>query len=191
MGGAVAYSIIRKNPDFYGGVNFVAPMCKISEDMMPPEFVVELGRKIAGPTGTAQGIGFLPIAPAKGDLKMFTFKLPHKRALNSRVPSVFARKPRFATARELLDATKTISDSIGEFDSPFLVQHGLADKVTDPQLSQALYDESKSTDKTIKLYDGMWHALTAGEPEENAELVFNDSIEWILERATNNDKKRK
>lgn len=184
MGGAIAYSIIKAHPDFYRGVNFVSPMCKIAQDMLPPQWVIDLGRKIAGPTGTTTtAIGHLPIAPSKGDLKMFTFKLPHKRALNSRCPSVYARKPRFATARELLNATKVISESLGTFEAPFLVQHGKSDRVTDPMLSQALYDECQSKDKTIKLYDGMWHALTGGEPAENAELVMNDSIQWILERA--------
>lgn len=190
MGGAVAYTMIRDHPDVYAGVNFVAPMCKISEEMLPPQWVIDLCRKIAGPTGTATPIGFLPIAPAKGDLKMFTFKLPHMRALNSRVPSQFARKPRFATARELIDVTKEISGSLGEFHAPFLIQHGKADRVTDYKLSQMLYDECKSDDKTIRLYDGMWHALTAGEPMENVEIVFNDTVNWILERAIDDKKKK-
>ncbi len=183
MGGAVAFTIIKAHPDVYKGVNFVAPMCKIAAEMMPPQWVIELGRKIAGPMGSATAIGYLPIAPSKGDLKMLTFKLAHKRALCSRVPSIFARKPRFATARELLNATQVISESLGEFSSPFLIQHGKADRVTDPVLSQALYDECKSKDKTIRIYDGMWHALTSGEPLENVELVFNDSIQWILARS--------
>jgi alpha-beta hydrolase superfamily lysophospholipase len=188
MGGAVAFTIIQAHPDAYHGVNFVAPMCKISKDMIPPEWVISLARKITGPTGTASRIGYLPIAPSKADLKMSTFKLPHKRALNSRVPSVYARKPRLATGRELLNATTLISESLAEFSLPFLIQHGTADRVTDPKLSQALYDESKSNDKTIRLYDGMWHALTAGEPEENAQRVLNDSIQWILERAEGDKK---
>ena len=54
----------------------------------------------------------------------------------------------------LKDATTRISSSLSEFDAPFLVQHGKADRVTDPQLSQMLYDEAKSEDKTIHLYDG-------------------------------------
>jgi acylglycerol lipase len=71
------------------------------------------------------------------------------------------------------------------------VQHGKEDKVTDPKLSQALYDESKSKDKTIHLYEGMWHSLTGGEPLENVLLVFNDAIEWILARADDKVKKQK
>jgi hypothetical protein len=52
------------------------------------------------------------------------------------------------------NVTRDISSSLSEFDAPFLVLHGKEDRVTDPKLSQALYDESKSKDKTIKLYDG-------------------------------------
>jgi len=189
MGGAVAYLMIKEHPDVYAGVDFLAPMCKIAQGMMPAKWVIDLGRKITGPTGTTTSLGFLPIAPSRGNLKMYTFKLAHKRAMHARVPSQYGRKPRFATARELLDTTKSISESLSEFDAPFLIQHGKADRVTDPKLSEMLYAECKSKDKTIRLYDGMCHALTAGEPKENVDIVFNDSIEWILERATDDKKK--
>mmetsp|Transcript_26435 Transcript_26435/g.47972 ORF Transcript_26435/g.47972 Transcript_26435/m.47972 type:complete len:82 (-) Transcript_26435:190-435(-) len=78
--------------------------------------------------------------------------------------------------------TRRMSESIKDFNGPFLVQHGLADRVTDPMLSQALFDEASSKDKTIKLYEGMWHALTSGEPDENIDIVCSDSVEWILAR---------
>lgn len=76
------------------------------------------------------------------------------------------------------NATLKISSSLSEFEAPFLVQHGSADRVTDPKLSQALYDEARSKDKTIRLYDGMWwHCLMGGEPDENVDLVLQDSID--------------
>jgi alpha-beta hydrolase superfamily lysophospholipase len=67
---------------------------------------------------------------------------------------------------------------------PFLVLHGEEDTVTDPDVSKALYDKASSVDKTMKLYPGMWHGLTSGEPDENIELVFGDIISWLDERAT-------
>jgi hypothetical protein len=80
----------------------MCPMCKIADDMMPPEFVVSMFRKIAGPTGTATPIGYLPVAPSKGDLQKFAFKLDQKRHECIRHPAAFNRKPRLATAREML-----------------------------------------------------------------------------------------
>lgn len=68
------------------------------------------------------------------------------------------------------------------FDAPFLLLHGLSDKVTDPSLSKEFYEKAKSNDKTLKLYDGMWHNLLHGEPKENTELVFSDIIDWMNKR---------
>ncbi|TYI07828.1 hypothetical protein ES332_A10G252300v1 [Gossypium tomentosum] len=65
---------------------------------------------------------------------------------------------------------------------PFIVLHGEDDKVTDQQVSIELFKVASSTDKTIKLYPGMWHALLCGEPLENTEIVFADIIRWLEER---------
>lgn len=61
----------------------------------------------------------------------------------------------------------------------FFVLHGEADVVTDPEVSKALYEQASSKDKTLKLYPGMWHALTYGEPDDNIEIVFADIIDWL------------
>lgn len=65
---------------------------------------------------------------------------------------------------------------------PFFVLHGEADIVTDPEVSKALYERAGSEDKTIKLYPGMWHGLTSGEPDDNIEIVFSDIIAWLDKR---------
>jgi len=66
---------------------------------------------------------------------------------------------------------------------PFLVLHGDEDRVTDPDISRELFQTSKSCDKEFKLYPGMWHGLTAGEPDDNIELVYNDIIHWLNKRS--------
>lgn len=65
---------------------------------------------------------------------------------------------------------------------PFFVLHGEADTVTDPEVSQALYNRAGSSDKTMKLYPGMWHGLTSGEPDQSVEVVFADIIAWLDRR---------
>lgn len=62
---------------------------------------------------------------------------------------------------------------------PFLIVHGGADKVTDPSVSELLYQSAVSQDKTLKLYPGMWHALTSGESTDNIRTVFQDIIAWL------------
>jgi caffeoylshikimate esterase len=70
---------------------------------------------------------------------------------------------------------------------PFFVLHGEADTVTDPEVSRALYKRASSIDKTIKLYPGMWHGLTSGEPDENVEIVFADIIDWLVKHTSENN----
>lgn len=67
---------------------------------------------------------------------------------------------------------------------PFLVLHGEDDKVTDKSTSKKLHEDASSPDKTIKLYQDMWHGLLYGEPLDNIETVFKDIIGWLNDRAT-------
>ena len=77
---------------------------------------------------------------------------------------LYHAKPRLRTALQCLDATNQIATRLGSVSIPFLVVHGSADTVTDPAVSQALFDAAISTDKAIKIYDGAWHAILA-EPD--------------------------
>ncbi|CAK9324607.1 unnamed protein product [Citrullus colocynthis] len=67
--------------------------------------------------------------------------------------------------------------------APFLTVHGTADGVTCPSSSELLYEKAASVDKSLKLYDGMYHSLIQGEPDENVEILLREMREWIDERA--------
>ena len=182
MGGAIAYCVYNLIPDCFNGVILQAPMCKISEELLPPKFVVQLLDRLMHPQATTRCLGYLPIAPTDGTLAE---KLgPNKQclAMLATCPTLYGRDPRLITAKTLLDATVVISATLSQFNAPFLVQHGSDDRITDPKLSEALYEEAQSNDKTLKIYDGMWHSLVHGEFDDNKEKVFNDVIQWILAR---------
>ena len=153
MGGAVAYDLITHHRKDYAGAIFVAPMLKIS--IAPPDWVVALFYKIVGDPGTVSPLTIMPFAPSKGDIPDLSFKDKKKMALALSAPTKYGRKPRLASAREMLDATKRIGETLGQFDAPFIVMHGLGDFVTCPEISESLYKESPSMDKSIKLYKGM------------------------------------
>lgn len=152
MGGAVAFELMSRHKSNYEGVIFVCPMCKIMN--VPPQWVVSLFEYISGAPGTVNSFSVMPVAPSKGNIPELSFKVKEKMYLAISAPSCFGRKPRLATARELLNATKRISASISKFDAPFLVLHGLEDMMTCPKVSEELYKESPSKDKEIKLYKG-------------------------------------
>jgi acylglycerol lipase len=181
MGGAIAYDLISHHRSDYEGVILVAPMLKIS--VTPPDWVVNLFYKIVGNPGTVTPLSVMPLSPTS-DIPHLSFKDKEKMRIAFMSPSKYGRKPRLATSRELLDATKRISASIDQFDAPFLVVHGLEDYVTCPEISETFYNESPSKDKEMKLYKGMYHNLTAGETDENIEIVFNDAISWAAKRSS-------
>lgn len=62
---------------------------------------------------------------------------------------------------------------------PLLILHGRDDKVTDPSVSNLLYEKARSTDKQLNLYDGAYHSLLEGEPDEMILRVFGDIISWL------------
>ena len=63
--------------------------------------------------------------------------------------------------------------------SPLLILHGAEDKVTDPSVSQFLYEKASSTDKTIKLYEEGYHCILEGEPDDRIFTVISDIISWL------------
>jgi alpha-beta hydrolase superfamily lysophospholipase len=201
MGGAVVYDIITQYPQCYTGVIFVAPMVKIL--VTPSPWVVSLFELLVGnssgdssnsDSSDSNGGGFgstiqnwictLPYAPSKGDMPQLSFKDIQKMKLALSVPTRYGRKPRLGTARELLNATKRISQSLSKYDiASLLVVHGSKDMVTDVNMSRLLYSECPSNDKQLIVYEDMYHNLTCGETDENIQLVFNDIIQWIIDRS--------
>merc|ERR1712039_1106175 len=107
--------------------------------------------------------------------------------------------PRLASAKEMAFVFPEWMESrLAEVRTPFLVLHGLSDKITDPQMSQRLHKEAAVSDKSIKLYDGAFHcellcclpgnACFIGSdwlPEQSAqtEECLTDVAEWLRARA--------
>eukprot|EP00249_Psilotum_nudum_P021126 c27982_g3_i1 orf=348-1421(-) len=180
MGGAVALLIHRKEPEDWNGAILVAPMCKISENLKPPRIVVTVLTKLASLIPTWK------IVPTK-DILEVGFKDPLKREEIRSNPFHYQDKPRIRTALEMLHASTELEKRLDEVTLPFLILHGADDVVTDPAVSKALYESAESFDKTLKMYPGMWHALTSGEPDDNIEIVFRDILSWLSQRCPADD----
>ncbi|KAF3786385.1 Caffeoylshikimate esterase [Nymphaea thermarum] len=172
MGGAVALFLHQRQPSYWDGAILVAPMCKISEEMKPNPLVHSCLNKLCkiGPTWK-----LIPTL----DLVNVGIKDPKKREEFRANPYCYKGIPRLKTGNELLKISLKLEKSLHEVSLPFLVVHGEEDRITDPSVSKLLFDSASSTDKTLKLYPGMWHALTSGEPPENIKLVFSDITGWL------------
>jgi acylglycerol lipase len=97
--------------------------------------------------------------------------------LNLHDPLVYQDGAPVHTAVELLNAIDLIQARMHEIDVPLLIMHGKEDKVVPMRGSVALYAAAKSTDKTLLLYDGLYHDLLH-EPEKLR--VEADIERWLL-----------
>jgi acylglycerol lipase len=80
------------------------------------------------------------------------------------------------TAKELLGAIDRIQAHMEDVTVPLLILHGGADRVTPPAGSRELKERARSTDKTLVVFDGLYHDLLH-EPER-AE-VESKIVTWL------------
>ncbi len=99
---------------------------------------------------------------------------------NKTDPLIFQDPAPARTAAGLLGALKEISSRREELMVPVLALHGTADEVTDPDGSRHLIAAAHSKDKTLKLYEGLFHDLLH-EPEKAQ--VLADVVQWLDARA--------
>ncbi|KAL7606818.1 caffeoylshikimate esterase [Lactuca sativa] len=175
MGGAICLLIECKRPKFFDGAILIAPMCKISDKVRPswpiPEILMFVSK-------FAPSLAIVPTA----DLVDKSVKVPEKRIIAGMNPVRYTGKPRLGTVVELLRVTEYLSSQLSNVNIPFIVLHGNADVVTDPEVSKDLYEKAKSKDKSLKIYEGMMHSLLFGETDENVELVRGDILLWLNDR---------
>ncbi|EFJ26400.1 hypothetical protein SELMODRAFT_97826 [Selaginella moellendorffii] len=187
MGGAVALLLERRSgggggsqspgdsSNCWSGAILVAPMCKISENMLPTPWLRWLLIKLSALIPTWK------VVPIKDVIEQ-SFKDERKRRAIRSNPYIYTDRMILKTAVELLLTSLSLEKLLGQVKMPFIVLHGEDDRVTDPAISKELYAAASSSDKTIRIYSGMWHGLTTGEPDHNVDLVFQDITEWLDKR---------
>ncbi|XP_028079638.1 caffeoylshikimate esterase-like [Camellia sinensis] len=176
MGGAASMLMyFQSEPDTWTGLIFSAPLFVIPENMKPSKVHLFMYGLLFG---LADSWALMP------DNKMVgkAIKDPEKLKIIAGNPRRYTGKPRVGTMREIARVCEYIQSNFHKVTTPFLTVHGTADGVTCPTSSQLLYEKAASEDKTLKMYEGMYHSLIQGEPDENANIVLGDMREWIDER---------
>ena len=165
MGGAIVTRFtLEQKPDIQGLV-LSAPALKPGKNVS--------GALIA--TTRALGGAFPHLKVLELDPKQFS-RDPAVVRENQTDPLVFQEPGPARTASELLSTLELLSAQMEQVTVPVLVLHGTADTVTDPEGSKALATRASSTDKTLKLYEGLSHDLLH-EPEKAQ--VLADIIQWL------------
>jgi acylglycerol lipase len=165
MGGLIApYYLLDHQADFKGAV-ISAPLVKVSDDTS--QLTIIMG-KILSTLLPRMGLLALDSNSISRDPEVV------KAYVND--PLVFHGKTPAQLAAELLKAMLHVMAEADRITLPFIVVQGSEDKLVDPSGSQMLYDKASSIDKTIKIYQGLYHEVF-NEPERNR--VLKDVEVWL------------
>lgn len=94
-------------------------------------------------------------------------------------PLVYRGKIRARFAAEVIKTMQKLPRQMPEINLPILIMHGTADRLSDPEGSQILYERVSSRDKTLKLYEGFYHEVFN---EPGHKQVLADMETWLATR---------
>jgi alpha-beta hydrolase superfamily lysophospholipase len=165
MGGLIALKfVLDRQPDLQG-LLLNAPALQVNPDLAPilRRFARLLGRlaptlpTVRSPQGAISRDPAV-VAAANADPLNYHGRIPAR------------------TGAELLRVGADMRSRFAELTTPFLVLQGTGDRLTTPAWSERLYAQAASTDKTLKLYEGLYHE-TFHEPEQDQ--VLQDVRDWL------------
>jgi acylglycerol lipase len=165
MGGLIALRYVtRDHPDINGLI--ISATAAIPPDDISG-LTIALGR-ILSKLAPDAGIVALPLGQISHDEQVV-------RAYNED-PLVHAQKMRARLGAEILDTIARVEAALPNMASPILVLHGGDDPISPVESSHFVHGRSGSRDKTLKIYDGLWHEVF-NEPQRGD--VVGDVVTWI------------
>merc|ERR1711957_446580 len=133
LGGGILACLSVQRPTFFSGIVLVAPMLMVSDELMPHWSVILFFKHVL-----VRLFPYWPISPSK-EMTPWDFRvLEHGYTYVKWNPlSMHGLKPRLGTAWSLaFEFPAWMGARLAEVRTPFLVLHGLADKITDHALSK-------------------------------------------------------
>jgi acylglycerol lipase len=91
-------------------------------------------------------------------------------------PLVFRTPISARLGAEMLTAMDRVDAALPAMRMPLLVMQGTADGLVDPGCGPHVYERAGSPDKTLKMYEGLWHEIF-NEPERDQ--VLADLTAWL------------
>lgn len=119
------------------------------------------------------------VAPNAGVLRLPLNRISRDQAVvdaYNNDPLVFRTPIRARLGAEMLDAMDRVDAALPAMRLPLLVMQGTADGLVDPGCGPHVYERAGSPDKTLKMYEGLWHEIF-NEPERDS--VLADLTAWL------------
>jgi alpha-beta hydrolase superfamily lysophospholipase len=169
LGGLIVLDYAEKNGNTISGVIATAPLLKLK--MKVPSWKVALGKMLSSVSPT---------------MSMKTGLDPKLLSHDQEVVRNYVSDPlvhdvastRFYT--ELMRATSETTSGASRLTIPCLIMQGGDDGIVDPTATQDFFRDVASSDKTLKMYDGLYHEIH-NEPQQGD--VLREITVWLSSRA--------
>ena len=166
LGGlVVAATVVDRGTAGLAGVILSSPLLRVPDDTAP------LMKKVAPYVSK-----WFPNAPAARIDPADLSRDPAVGRAYKEDPLTINRGVRARMAFEILQTTERVRQHPEAFRVPLYLFHGTADRLTDPQGTEALAPRAATDDVTLTLYDGFFHE-TLNEPERDQ--VVDALADWI------------
>ncbi|MDF1519690.1 MAG: alpha/beta hydrolase [Brevefilum sp.] len=165
MGGLIASEYLIDHSDEFTGAVISAPLIMVPDNINKATI---LAGKILSRIAPNMGITAVDPSGVSRD--------PDVVHAYGTDPLVFHGKTTARLSAELLKAIMRVNDEFKKITVPFVVLQGSDDKLVNPRGSKMLYEHAGSDDKSMKIYDGLYHEVF-NEPERDQ--VLADVAAWL------------
>jgi acylglycerol lipase len=165
MGGAIALKLaLRRQSDLMGMI-LTGPMIGLATRI--PKVIQDMAKYVAAVASTVPVVKLESEAISRDPDVVRNY-------LND--PLVYTGRVRAKMAVHFSKINSEMPDLVRNIELPFWVGHGTLDRITSPEGSKMLYRLAQSNDKTLKLYDGLFHEVM-NEPEKD--MVLGEICFWV------------
>lgn len=168
MGGLVVLKYVLERTPALDGLILSAPAIEVNPDLAP---VVRRLAQVLGRLAPRLPTVRSPEGAISRDPAVVEASKNDPLSYHGRIPA--------RTGAELLRAGTAVRSRLHEVSVPFLVLHGTADILARPAWSRRLYDRAAASDKTLKLYEGLYHETFHDVGKEE---VLRDLATWLRGR---------
>ncbi len=168
MGGLIATEYLIDHSKELTGAVISAPLIKVPDNI--GKFTIISG-KILSMVAPKLGITALDPTAISRDPEVV------EDYIND--PFVFLGKTSARLSNELFKAIMRVNEEVDKIEIPFIVLQGSEDLLVNPNGSRMLYEGANSQDKTLKVYEGLYHEIF-NEPERGR--VLEDIANWLNAR---------
>jgi len=165
MGGAVTAAYLTTNQDEFSGAVLSGPAVMISDNI--PKFMRIMGI-VQSAIMPKSGLWQLEAEGVSRD--------PDVVSAYEKDPLVYRGKITARLAGELFKAIRRTAGRADKITLPILIAQGGEDSLVPPAGAKEFYKMIGSTDKTLKIYDGLYHEIF-NEPEHRD--VLKDIEDWL------------